>query len=78
MENVAYMFDEPAITCSTNLRPHVRGTLKSAIHNGDERAGLPSASEYDRLLQCRASYLLSWRAHALGRIAHERSPRGRP
>src|SRR5262249_20153441 len=42
--------------------------------NGDERAGYPSASEYDRLLQCRASYLLSRRAHALGQVAHERSP----
>jgi hypothetical protein len=28
------------------------------VHNGDERAGFPSASEYDRLLACRASYLL--------------------
>jgi hypothetical protein len=37
----------------------------------DERAGYPSASEYDRLLQCRASYLLSRRARALGQVAHE-------
>src|SRR5215475_976432 len=44
------------------------------ITNGDERAGLPSASEYDRLLQCRASYLLSRKAHALGQVAHEWSP----
>jgi hypothetical protein len=43
-------------------------------NNGDERAGLPSASEYDRLLQCRASYLLSRKACALGQVAHERSP----
>src|SRR5215467_2940775 len=45
-----------------------------AINNGDERAGYPSASEYDRLLQCRASYLLSRKAHALGQVAHETSP----
>jgi hypothetical protein len=44
------------------------------ITNGDERAGLPSASEYDRLLQCRASYLLSRKAHALGQVAHQWSP----
>jgi hypothetical protein len=44
------------------------------LNNGDERAGLPSASEYDRLLSCRASYLLSRKAHALGQVAHERSP----
>jgi hypothetical protein len=44
------------------------------VYNGDERAGLPSASEYDRLLACRASYLLSRRAHALGQVAHEWSP----
>jgi CRISPR/Cas system-associated exonuclease Cas4 (RecB family) len=44
------------------------------VHNGDERAGYPSASEYDRLLACRASYLLSRRAHALGQVAHEWSP----
>jgi hypothetical protein len=43
-------------------------------NNGDERAGLPSASEYDRLLQCRASYLLSRKAHALGQVAHQASP----
>jgi hypothetical protein len=40
----------------------------------DERAGLPSASEYDRLLACRTSYLLSRRAHALGQVAHQQSP----
>jgi hypothetical protein len=39
-----------------------------------ERAGYPSASEYDRLLQCRASYLLSRKAQALGQVAHEWSP----
>jgi hypothetical protein len=42
------------------------------IANGD--AGLPSASEYDRLLACRASYLLSRKAHALGQVAHQWSP----
>src|SRR5262245_9910200 len=45
-----------------------------AINNGDERAGLPSASEYERLLACRASYLLSRKAHALGQEAHQQSP----
>jgi CRISPR/Cas system-associated exonuclease Cas4 (RecB family) len=44
------------------------------ITNGDERAGLPSASEYARLLACRASYLLSRKAHALDQVAHEWSP----
>src|SRR5215475_3565281 len=44
-----------------------------SITNGDERAGYPSASEYDRLLQCRASYLLSRKAHALGQVAHQTS-----
>jgi len=44
------------------------------ITNGDERAGLPSASEYDRLLQCRASYLLSRKAVAVGQVAHQWSP----
>jgi hypothetical protein len=44
------------------------------IQSNDERAGLPSASEYDRLLQCRASYLLSRKASALGQAAHQRSP----
>jgi hypothetical protein len=44
------------------------------IQSDDERAGLPSASEYDRLLQCRASYLLSRRARALGQVAHQWSP----
>ena len=39
----------------------------------DERAGYPSASSYERLLQCRASYLLSRRAVALGQVAHQRS-----
>jgi hypothetical protein len=45
-----------------------------AVNQEDERAGFPSASEYDRLLQCRASYLLSRRAHALGQVAHQWSP----
>src|SRR5215471_5016041 len=43
------------------------------VTKGDERAGFPSASEYDRLVQCRASYLLSRKAHALGQVAHESS-----
>jgi hypothetical protein len=44
------------------------------IQSDDERAGLPSASEYDRLLHCRASFLLSRKAHALGQAAHQWSP----
>ena len=44
------------------------------VHNGGERAGYPSASEYDRLLQCRASYVLRRKAHALGQVAHQWSP----
>jgi hypothetical protein len=44
------------------------------VNNGDERAGYPSASEYNRLLACRASYLLSRKAHALGQVAHQWSP----
>ena len=40
----------------------------------DERAGYPSASEYSRLLKCRASFLMAKRAKALGQVAHERSP----
>ena len=44
------------------------------VNNSDERAGYPSASDYDRLLRCRASYLLSRRAHALGQLAHQWSP----
>jgi CRISPR/Cas system-associated exonuclease Cas4 (RecB family) len=41
--------------------------------NGDERAGLPSASDFSRLLKCRASFLLTKRAYELGQVAHERS-----
>jgi hypothetical protein len=41
------------------------------VNNGDERAGYPSASEYSRLLKCRASHLLSKKAKALGQVAHE-------
>jgi hypothetical protein len=44
------------------------------ITNGDERAGLPSASEYDRLLACRASYLMIRKAVAIGQVAHQWSP----
>jgi hypothetical protein len=40
----------------------------------DERAGFPSASESDRLLQCRASYALSRRAYTLGQVAHQWIP----
>src|SRR5215471_8507002 len=46
----------------------------SYISRPDERANFPSASEYGRLLQCRASYLLSRKAHALGQVAHQWSP----
>jgi hypothetical protein len=42
--------------------------------NGEEPALFPSASEHDRLLQCRASYLLSRKAIALGQVAHNYSP----
>ena len=45
-----------------------------AIQSDDERAEFPSASEYSRLLACRASYLLSRRAQALGQVAHQTSP----
>jgi hypothetical protein len=45
-----------------------------AINNDDERAGLPSASEWEMLLACRASFLLSRKAHALGQVAHQWSP----
>jgi CRISPR/Cas system-associated exonuclease Cas4 (RecB family) len=44
------------------------------IHSGDERAGLPSASNFDRLTKCRASYLLSRRAVQIGQVAHQWSP----
>ena len=40
----------------------------------DERAGYPSASEYGRLVKCRASFLMAKKAKALGQVAHERSP----
>jgi CRISPR/Cas system-associated exonuclease Cas4 (RecB family) len=43
------------------------------MHHEDERAGYPSASEYGRLLKCRASHLLAKKAKALGQVAHERS-----
>jgi hypothetical protein len=51
-----------------------RGPMHLELATQDERAGYPSASEYDRLLQCRASYLLSRKAHALGQVAHQCSP----
>jgi hypothetical protein len=47
--------------------------LLPAIQDDDGRAGFPSASSYERLLSCRASYLLSQRAVALGQVAHQRS-----
>jgi CRISPR/Cas system-associated exonuclease Cas4 (RecB family) len=40
----------------------------------DERGGYPSASEYGRLVKCRASFLMAKKAKALGQVAHERSP----
>jgi CRISPR/Cas system-associated exonuclease Cas4 (RecB family)/uncharacterized protein YukE len=48
-------------------------SLLPIVHNSDERAGLPSASEFSRLLKCRASFLLSKQAYELGQVAHERS-----
>src|SRR5262249_3409963 len=59
--------------CRGTPRAESRGLLMQLLplNNGDERAGYPSASEYDRLLTCRASYLLSRRAHALGQVAHQ-------
>jgi CRISPR/Cas system-associated exonuclease Cas4 (RecB family) len=47
--------------------------LQLAIAQDDERAGLPSASDWSRLMKCRASFLLSRRAYELGQVAHERS-----
>ena len=43
------------------------------VANSDERGGYPSASEYGRLLKCRASFLMAKKAKALGQVAHERS-----
>jgi hypothetical protein len=48
--------------------------LLPLIIDADERAGYPSASEYGRLLKCRASFLMAKKAKALGQLAHERSP----
>lgn len=47
--------------------------LLPAVIDNDERAGCPSASQYGRLLKCRASHLLAKKAKALGQVAHERS-----
>jgi hypothetical protein len=47
--------------------------LLPAVIDNDERAGYPSASEYGRLVKCRASHLMTKRAKALGQVAHERS-----
>jgi CRISPR/Cas system-associated exonuclease Cas4 (RecB family) len=43
------------------------------VTTDDERAGLPSSSEFSRLLKCRASFLLTKKAYELGQVAHERS-----
>src|SRR4029077_2696726 len=48
--------------------------LLPVVIDNDERAGHPSASEYGRLLKCRASFLMAKKAKALGQVAHERSP----
>jgi hypothetical protein len=48
-----------------------RGLMHLQRATQDERVGFPSASEYERLLRCRASYLLSRKAQALGQVAHQ-------
>jgi CRISPR/Cas system-associated exonuclease Cas4 (RecB family) len=48
-------------------------SLLPVVQDGDERAGFPSASEFSRLIKCRASFLLSQKAYDLGQVAHERS-----
>ena len=48
-------------------------SLLPVAQDGDERAGFPSASEFSRLMKCRASFLLSQKAYELGQVAHERS-----
>ena len=48
-------------------------SLLPVAREGDERAGFPSASEFSRLMKCRASFLLSKKAYELGQVAHERS-----
>jgi CRISPR/Cas system-associated exonuclease Cas4 (RecB family) len=48
-------------------------SLLPVVQDGDERAGFPSASEFSRLIKCRASFLLSKKAYELGQVAHERS-----
>src|SRR5215472_14087144 len=48
-------------------------SLLPLAREGDERAGFPSASEFSRLMKCRASFLLSKKAYELGQVAHERS-----
>ena len=47
--------------------------LLPAVIDNDERAGYPSASEFARLIKCRASHLMAKKAKALGQVAHERS-----
>jgi CRISPR/Cas system-associated exonuclease Cas4 (RecB family) len=48
--------------------------LLPVVIDNDERAGYPSASEYGRLVKCRASFLMAKKAKALGQLAHQRSP----
>jgi hypothetical protein len=48
-------------------------SLLPVAQDGDERAGFPSASEFSRLIKCRASFLLSQKAYELGQVAYERS-----
>ena len=48
-------------------------SLLPVAQDGDERAGFPSASDFSRLLKCRAGFLLTKRAYELGQVAHERS-----
>ena len=48
-------------------------SLLPVAREDDERAGRPSASDFIRLMKCRASFLLSRRAYELGQVAHERS-----
>jgi CRISPR/Cas system-associated exonuclease Cas4 (RecB family) len=48
-------------------------SLLPVAQDGDERAGFPSASDFSRLMKCRASFLLSKKAYELGQVAHERS-----
>jgi hypothetical protein len=53
--------------------PEVEISLLPVAAEDDERAGLPSASEFSRLMKCRASFLLSKKAYELDQVAHEQS-----